>query len=164
MKRILALSALCVAFGVSAQSAPAPLPTSPAKKELVKKVLALQQPEVEMLARNLAQEPAARMMQEAGRVLQNQVAEDKREAAVKSLEESAEKGSLRETRNHAKDRESTHTRGTRRHTRAFTGGPGGRGTGRCAQCVACVALLGRPLRWGPRLGRGAGGEEGGSPC
>jgi hypothetical protein len=91
MKRLLVLSALCAAFGVSAQTTPAPLPTSPAKKELVKKVLALQQPEVEMLARNLAQEPAARMMQEAGRVLQSQVPEDKREAAVKSLEESAKK-------------------------------------------------------------------------
>ena len=91
MKRLLALSALCAAFGVSAQTSPAPLPTSPAKKELVKKVLALQQPEIEMLARNLAQEPAARMMQEAGRVLQSQVPEDKREAAVKSLEESAKK-------------------------------------------------------------------------
>ncbi len=91
MKRLLVISALCAAFGASAQTSPAPLPTSPAKKELVKKVLALQQPEVEMLARNLAQEPAARMMQEAGRVLQNQVPEDKREAAVKSLEESAKK-------------------------------------------------------------------------
>lgn len=91
MKRILALSALCLAFGASAQTASTPLPTSPAKKELVKKVLALQQPEVEMLARNLAQEPAARMMQEAGRVLQSQVPEDKREPAVKSLEESAKK-------------------------------------------------------------------------
>ena len=91
MKRLLVISALCAAFGASAQTSPAPLPTSPAKKELVKIVLALQQPEVEMLARNLAQEPAARMMQEAGRVLQNQVPEDKREAAVKSLEESAKK-------------------------------------------------------------------------
>lgn len=91
MKRLLVLSALCAALGVSAQTTPAPLSTSPAKKELVKKVLALQQPEVEMLARNLAQEPAARMMQEAGRVLQSQVPEDKREAAVKSLEESAKK-------------------------------------------------------------------------
>lgn len=91
MKRLLVLSALFAAFGASAQTSPAPLPTSAAKKELVKKVLALQQPEIEMLARNLAQEPAARMMQEAGRVLQSQVPEDKREAAVKSLEESAKK-------------------------------------------------------------------------
>jgi uncharacterized protein YqgV (UPF0045/DUF77 family) len=91
MKRLLVLGALCAALGVPAQTTPAPLPSSPAKKELVKKVLALQQPEVEMLARNLAQEPAARMMQEAGRVLQSQVADDKREAAVKSLEESAKK-------------------------------------------------------------------------
>jgi uncharacterized protein YqgV (UPF0045/DUF77 family) len=91
MKRLLVISALFAAFGASAQTSPAPLPTSAAKKELVKKVLALQKPEIEMLARNLAQEPAARMMQEAGRVLQSQVPEDKREASVKSLEESAKK-------------------------------------------------------------------------
>lgn len=91
MKRLLVISALFAALGVSAQTSPAPLPTSAAKKELVKKVLALQKPEIEMLARNLAQEPAARMMQEAGRVLQSQVPEDKREASVKSLEESAKK-------------------------------------------------------------------------
>ena len=88
MKRILALSALCLAFGAQAQTA---LPTSQAKKDLVSKILVLQQPDVEMLAKNLAQEPAGRMLQEAGRVLQSQVAEDKRDAVARSLEASARK-------------------------------------------------------------------------
>ena len=90
MKRLLALSVLCLAFGAQAQSA-ATLPTSQAKKDLVSKILVLQQPDVELLARNLAQEPAGRMLQEAGRVLQNQVADDKRDAIARSLEASAKK-------------------------------------------------------------------------
>ena len=88
MKRILALSVLCLALGAQAQTA---LPTSQAKKDLVNKILVLQQPDVEMLAKNLAQEPAGRMLQEAGRVLQSQVAEDKRDAIARSLEASARK-------------------------------------------------------------------------
>lgn len=88
MKRLLALSLLCIAYAAQAQTA---LPTSQAKKDLVSKILVLQQPDVEMLARNLAQEPAGRMLQEAGRVLQSQVAEDKRDALVRSLEASAKK-------------------------------------------------------------------------
>ena len=88
MKRILALSVLCLALGAQAQTA---LPTSQAKKDLVSKILVLQQPDVEMLAKNLAQEPAGRMLQEAGRVLQSQVAEDKRDAIARSLEASARK-------------------------------------------------------------------------
>ncbi len=88
MKRILALSVLCLAIGAQAQTA---LPTSQAKKDLVSKILVLQQPDVEMLAKNLAQEPAGRMLQEAGRVLQSQVAEDKRDAVARSLEASARK-------------------------------------------------------------------------
>jgi hypothetical protein len=87
MKRILALTALCVAFGAHAQTTT----SSPAKKELAGKVLALQQSDIDTLARNLAQEPAARLLQEAGRVLQSQVPEDKREAVVKQVEASAKK-------------------------------------------------------------------------
>jgi hypothetical protein len=89
MKRILALSALCVAFGAHAQTST--LSSSPAKKELAAKVLALQQTDIDNLSRNLAQEPAARLLQEAGRVLQSQVPEDKREAVAKQLEASAKK-------------------------------------------------------------------------
>jgi uncharacterized protein len=64
---------------------------SPAKKELVQKLLALQQPGIEGAARNLVERPAAQMMQEAGRVLQTQVPADKREAIGKSIEADARK-------------------------------------------------------------------------
>jgi uncharacterized protein len=64
---------------------------SPAKKELVQKLLALQQPGIEGAARNLVERPAAQMMQEAGRVLQTQVPADKREAIGKTIEADAKK-------------------------------------------------------------------------
>lgn len=68
-------------------SAPAAsAPSSPAKKELLQKLLQLQQPGIETVARGLVERPAAQMMQEAGRVLQTQVPAEKREAAGKAIE------------------------------------------------------------------------------
>jgi len=69
---------------------PATTPSSPAKKELVQKVLALQQAGIEGLARNLVEQPAASMIQAAGRALQ-QVPADKREAVGKSIEADVKK-------------------------------------------------------------------------
>ena len=59
--------------------------TSPAKKELVAKVLQLQQPGFENMARGLAERPAAQMMQAAGAALQ-QLPPDRREAAAKAVD------------------------------------------------------------------------------
>lgn len=59
---------------------------SPAKKELVQKLLALQQPGIEAAARGIVERPAAQMMQEAARVLQTQFPADKRDAIGKSIE------------------------------------------------------------------------------
>ena len=64
---------------------------SPAKKDLVQKLLALQQPGIEGAARNIVERPAAQMMQEAGRVLQTQFPADKREAIGKTIEADAKK-------------------------------------------------------------------------
>ena len=77
---------LCAGNLVQAQGT-----ASPAKKELVQKLLALQQPGIEGAARNIVERPAAQMMQEAGRVLQKQVPADKREAIGKSIEADAKK-------------------------------------------------------------------------
>jgi hypothetical protein len=75
--RCLTLAALCaVATLAQAQS----------KKELVQKVLALQQPTIEGIARNIVERPAAQMMQAAGQALQTQVPAEKREAAGKAIE------------------------------------------------------------------------------
>jgi hypothetical protein len=65
--------------------------STPAKKELVAKVLQLQQPGIESMARQLAQGPVLQMMQQANNVLQTQVPADKREAIGKSIEADAKK-------------------------------------------------------------------------
>jgi len=84
MKRWLALALLACATIAHGQS-------TPAKKELVAKLLQLQQPGIEMLARSLVEQGAARMMQEAARVLQTQVPAEQREAIGKNIEASVRK-------------------------------------------------------------------------
>jgi hypothetical protein len=71
----------CAASLVAAQGT-----ASPAKKELVAKLLQLQQPEFEQLSRNIVQQPAMQMMQQVGPVLQTQVPADKRESVGKAIE------------------------------------------------------------------------------
>ena len=60
-------------------------PSSPAKKELVAKVLKLQQGGVDTVARQLIEQPAAQMMQQAGIALQQRVAADRREAVATDI-------------------------------------------------------------------------------
>jgi len=73
---------LVVASGVQAQTT---------KKELVAKVLLLQQPAIEQAAQALAERPALQMMQQAGIALQQQVPADKREAVAKDIQAEAKK-------------------------------------------------------------------------
>lgn len=89
MKKLFA-TVLLVSAGLShaqtASTATAPAsPSSPAKKELVQKLMVLQQPGIEGLARNLVEQPALQMLQAAARALQ-QMAPEKREAAGKMIE------------------------------------------------------------------------------
>jgi uncharacterized protein len=83
MKRLILAALLASAACAHAQSASAP--SSPAKKELVAKLMLLQQPGVEKLAAGMVEQPALQMMQAAGRALQ-QVPPDKREAVGKGIE------------------------------------------------------------------------------
>ena len=78
MQRYMAVALLCGATLTHAQS--------PTKKELVQKVLRQQQPALEGVARELVEQPAARMMEAAGRTLQSDVPADKREAVAKAIE------------------------------------------------------------------------------
>ena len=80
MKKLILVALLTGAGFTHAQPASGAA-ASAAKKELVQKVLKLQQPSVENLARNLVEQPAGQLMQAAGRALQTQVPADKREAA-----------------------------------------------------------------------------------
>ncbi|MGL6108806.1 MAG: hypothetical protein ACRC2B_01775, partial [Rubrivivax sp.] len=82
---------LCVLLLAASTLVHAQTATSPAKKELVAKLLQLQQPGIEMAARGIVERPAAQMMQEAGRMLQTQFPADKREAIGKSIEADAKK-------------------------------------------------------------------------
>jgi hypothetical protein len=83
---LLGTLALCACGLAQAQGT-----VSPAKKELVQKLLALQQPGIESAARGIVERPAAQMMQEAGRVLQTQFPAEKREAIGKTIEADARK-------------------------------------------------------------------------
>ena len=80
---LLGLLVLLGQFGsVHAQTTP----SSPAKKELIAKVLNLQQPAIENMSRALAEQPAAQMMQQAAVVLQTRIAPEKREAVGKEIQ------------------------------------------------------------------------------
>ncbi|MBK8527138.1 MAG: hypothetical protein IPL57_08565 [Rubrivivax sp.] len=81
----LAAGLFAASAGVSAQTA-STSPSSPAKKELVAKVMKLQQPGIDGVARQLVQQPAAQMMQQAGIALQQRVAADRREAVARDIQ------------------------------------------------------------------------------
>lgn len=84
MKKFFTLALLALVTVAQAQAAET-------KKELVAKVLQLQQPAIEMAARALAERPAALMMQQAGQALQTRVAADKREAIGKEIQADVKK-------------------------------------------------------------------------
>lgn len=84
MKKVLAVALLALVTGAQAES-------TAAKKELITKLLLLQQPAIETLARSLAERPAAMMMQQAGMALQTRIAPEKREAIGKELQADAKK-------------------------------------------------------------------------
>lgn len=57
-----------------------------AKKELVSKVLLLQQPAIELVARAMAEQPAQILMQRAGPILQQRIPPDKRQAVAQDIQ------------------------------------------------------------------------------
>jgi uncharacterized protein len=79
---ILAIAAACTS--VQAQS-------TPAKKELVARILKLQQPAIDNMARTLVQEPLGPLMESADGALQQRVAPEKREAVAKAIQADARK-------------------------------------------------------------------------
>jgi len=74
-------------FAQTATPAPAAssAASSPAEKELVTRLLKLQQPGIEALARDLAEQPAGQMLNQAGMALQARVAPEKRDAVAKEI-------------------------------------------------------------------------------
>jgi len=79
MKNAIVAALLIVAGVVHAQS-------TEAKKELVAKVLQLQQPAIEQLAAGIALQPAQVLMQQAGIALQQRIPPDKRQAVAQEMQ------------------------------------------------------------------------------
>jgi uncharacterized protein len=79
------ISTLLLAGLVSA-GAYATEPVSPAKKALVQKMLVLQQPGIEGIARALIEQPISPLMMQVQGVIQNRVPADKREAVAKDIQ------------------------------------------------------------------------------
>ncbi len=85
------LAATSVIAQTAAPAAAATSTASPAKKELVQRLLVLQQPGIEGVARSIVERPASQLMQAAGQALQAQVPPEKREAVGRSIETDVKK-------------------------------------------------------------------------
>lgn len=70
----------------AAPTAAAAAPVSAAKKALVAKVLQLQQPGIEAMARAMVEQPAAQLMQQVSMVLRSRVPADQREALARDIQ------------------------------------------------------------------------------
>jgi len=86
MKKITLLALLLAVGVVQAQTS-----SSPAKKELVARILVLQQAAIEQTAQALVERPALLLQQQAGLALQTRVPPEKREAAAKQVQDDLKK-------------------------------------------------------------------------
>ena len=86
-----ALAGGLLAATLFAQAQTASAPSSPAKKELVAKVIKLQQPGIDGVARQLVDMPVMQMLQQAGIALQQRVAADRRQAVAADIQADARK-------------------------------------------------------------------------
>ncbi|HEY0824759.1 MAG TPA: hypothetical protein VGD76_13300 [Ramlibacter sp.] len=82
---ILAIAAACATTAQAQQT------STPAKKELVARILKIQQPAIDNMARGLVQEPLGPLMESADGALRARVPADKREAVAKGIEADAKK-------------------------------------------------------------------------
>lgn len=81
--KLIPLASLAVAAVLAA--GPVLAQTAPTKQELVARVLQLQQPGIEQMARQIAQQPAMQIMQQAGAALQR-LPQERREALARDIE------------------------------------------------------------------------------
>jgi uncharacterized protein len=95
LKKLLFTSALLLAAAAAqaqaAAPAAAPLPSSPAKKELVARILKLQQPGIETVARGLVEQPAIELMGNAANALPARVPKEKQDQVAKDIQADARK-------------------------------------------------------------------------
>jgi uncharacterized protein len=81
---LFALALLVAATAAQAQS-------TPAKKELVARILKAQQPGIEAMARSLVEQPAIELMGNAANALPERVAKDRQDAVAKEIEADVQK-------------------------------------------------------------------------
>lgn len=87
MRRMtLPLAGLLLALGLSATA-----PAQAASRELALKLLAIQQPNIDAVARSLVENPVRQMLNSADAVIRTRVAADKREATAKQIQDAARK-------------------------------------------------------------------------
>lgn len=79
MKKLTLVALLVLSSVAHAQS-------TPSKKELVARILVLQQPAIEQTAQALVERPALQMQQQAALALQTRVAPEKRDAVAKNIQ------------------------------------------------------------------------------
>lgn len=89
LKKSLMAMVLGAAFAAQAQ-APAN-PASPAKKDLVARILKQQQAGIENIARSLVEQPAIELMGNAASALPSRVAKDRQEAVAKEIQADVQK-------------------------------------------------------------------------
>jgi hypothetical protein len=91
-RKLISLSLLALATATQAQNtAPAPAASSPAKKELVARIMKVQQPAIEGMARDFVQQPALDILSSAGNVLPQRVAKEKQESVAKDIQADVQK-------------------------------------------------------------------------
>jgi len=90
-RALIGATVLGLAGLASAQSTPAAPASSPAKKELVAKLLKLQQPGLEGLARQVAEDPAAQILRQAGTALSARIPADQQQAVATQIQADAKK-------------------------------------------------------------------------
>lgn len=83
-KTVITLSFLLAAVAVQAQP-------SPAKKELVARILKMQQPGIEAMARSLVEQPVSTLLGSAVKVLPTRVPKEKQDAVAKEIQGDVQK-------------------------------------------------------------------------
>jgi uncharacterized protein len=83
-KTIAAIGLALILPFAAAQNTP-PVASSPAKKELVARILKAQQPGIEAMARSLVEQPAMELLGNAGNALPNRVPKERQEAVAKEI-------------------------------------------------------------------------------
>ncbi|MEO8156126.1 MAG: hypothetical protein ABI605_23920 [Rhizobacter sp.] len=92
MKRLICLALITGASLAHAQGQAIPnAPATAAKKELIQRLLNLQQPALESMARDLVERPARQMMAAADQALQTRVPPEKREEVAKQIDQQLRK-------------------------------------------------------------------------